>query len=57
MDSASHFKQEVASTMTELAEVLQEASDTVFTVRFHKKLTQDHVVSQMEAAAIGDFSN
>ncbi len=43
--------------MTELAEVLQEASDTVFTVRFHKKVTEEHVISQMEAAAIGDFSN
>jgi hypothetical protein len=47
MDSATHFKQEVPCTMTELAEVLQEASDTVFTVRFHKKVTEDYVVSQM----------
>jgi Mor family transcriptional regulator len=30
MDSADHFEKEVPSTMTELAEVLQGASDTIF---------------------------
>jgi len=37
MYSGDHFAKEVPSTMTELAEVLQGASDTIFKVQFHKK--------------------
>jgi len=32
MDSANHFAKEVSMNMTELAELIENASDTVFTV-------------------------
>jgi hypothetical protein len=49
MDSADHFKKEVPCTMTELAEVLQTASDTAFTVRFHKKPNEDAIAAQIKS--------
>jgi len=44
MYSADHYEKEVACTMTELAEILEGASDTVLQVQFHKKLTEESVV-------------
>jgi hypothetical protein len=38
MHSASHYKHEFPMTMTELAEKLEGAGDTVFTVNFRKKV-------------------
>jgi hypothetical protein len=37
MASASHFAKEVPMNMTGLAELLEQCSDTVFTVQFHKQ--------------------
>ncbi len=44
MDSADHYEKEVPCTMTELAEILEGASDTIFQVQFHKKPTEQSVV-------------
>ena len=57
MDSADHFEREVPMTMTELAETLQSAGDTVFTVRFHKKPTDDTIMSEIEKTPFKDFKN
>ena len=57
MDSADHFEKEVPMTMTELAETLQSAGDTVFTVRFHKKPTDDTIMSELEKTPFNDFKN
>jgi hypothetical protein len=43
MDSGSHFAKEVPMNMTELAELLEAAGDTVFTVSFRKQINADHV--------------
>ena len=47
MDSASHFEKEVPLTMTQLAELMETCGDTVFTVVFHKKLTQDSISAKL----------
>ena len=36
MVSASHFSKEVPLNMTSLAELVEQFSDTVFTIEFHK---------------------
>jgi hypothetical protein len=43
MASASHFAKEVPMNMTGLAELLEELSDTVFTVQFNKLQNKDTV--------------
>lgn len=43
MDSANHFAKEVPMNMTELAELLESAGDTCFTVNFRKQVTEDRV--------------
>ena len=47
MHSADHYEKEVFCTMTELAEILEGASDTVFQVQFHKKLTEESVIQSL----------
>ena len=41
MASATHFTKEVPMNMTALAELLENCSDTVFTVQFRKQATKD----------------
>ena len=43
MDSASHFAKEVSMNMTELAELIEAAGDTVFTISFRKQDNADNV--------------
>ena len=43
MDSAHHFKNEVPMNMTELAELLEDAGDTVFQVSFRKQVNEARV--------------
>ena len=43
MDSASHFDKEVSMNMTELAELIEAAGDTVFTISFRKQVNADNV--------------
>lgn len=44
--SAQHYDREVKTTMTELARILTECKDTVFTVCFKKKVT----IEELEAS-------
>ena len=57
MESADHFEKEVPCTMTELAEKLNEASDTVFTVLFHKKPKEDEVMDKIQNTPQNNFKN
>ncbi len=43
MDSAAHFSKEVPMNMTELAELLETAGDTAFTVSFKKQVNEERV--------------
>ncbi len=51
MDSADHFEKEVSCTMTQLAEILEGASDTVFQVQFHKKTTEQAVIQSLTSSS------
>ena len=57
MDSADHFHKEVQSTMTQLAEILQTASDSVFTVSFHRKLQADTLIEKLKDTKLEDLKN
>ena len=57
MDSADHYKKEVAMNMTGLAELLQSVQDFVFTVSFRKQPTEDAAVELIAAAKKPDFAN
>ena len=48
--SADIYSQEVKTTMTELASILTQCQDTVFTVSFKKKLTSDDLMSSLATA-------
>lgn len=47
MNSASHFGKEVPMNMTELAELLETAGDTAFTVSFKKQVNEDRVQEKL----------
>lgn len=47
MQSADHFDTEVTCSKTELARLLQTASDTVMTVVFRKKLNEEYLLRQL----------
>jgi hypothetical protein len=49
MQSADHYDQEVSCSMTELARLLQTASDTVITVAFRKKLNEEMLRKQLDS--------
>jgi hypothetical protein len=55
MQSADHYDQEVSCSMTELARLLQTASDTVMTVAFRKKLNEEMLRKQLDSFK-GSFS-
>lgn len=44
MASGTHFTKEVPMNMTALAELLENLSDTVFSVCFHKQPTVDNAI-------------
>lgn len=48
MSSASHFAKETQMNMTELAELLESAGDTCFTVNFRKQVTEDLVQDKLQ---------
>lgn len=57
MDSANHFQKEVPLNMTELAELLENAGDTAFTVSFKKKVTEESVMEKLQGATAKDLDN
>ena len=54
--SADHFTQEVSCTMTELAEILQSAGDTILKVEFKKKLDENHIFEKLQAIKAKDIN-
>lgn len=52
MDSSDHFNQEVFVTMTQLAEVITSANDSVFTVLFYKKINEQEVAEKLKSAEL-----
>jgi hypothetical protein len=48
MDSAAHYESEVPMNMTELAELLESAGDTAFTVSFRKQVNLDRVIEKLQ---------
>ena len=55
MWSATHFAKEVPMTMTELAELIEAAGDTVFSVTFRKQPTAEHAQEKLEQIKFDDL--
>lgn len=47
MWSADHYEQEVKCSMTDLSEIIEQCSDTVFSVRFRKKIDAKDIEAQL----------
>jgi hypothetical protein len=45
--SADHFEHEVQCNMTELAEILQGAKDSIFKVQFRRKIREEEIVEKL----------
>ena len=57
MHSANHFKITVPMNMTSLAELLESVGDTVFSVRFHKKLNEEQVQKRLQETKLSDLKD
>jgi hypothetical protein len=57
MYSADHFTKEVKMNMTDLAEIIQEAKDTIFTVQFKKKIDEKSIFEKFKATSEADMKN
>ena len=57
MDSAHHFKTEVPMNMTELAELLENAGDTVFQVSFRKQVNEARVQEKLEETSAKELKD
>jgi len=53
--SADHYEKEVTCTMTELAEILQSAKDTIFKVEFKKKVDDKLVLEKLQQLTAADL--
>ena len=52
--SADHYTQEVNCNMTELSQLLETASDTIFKVQFKKKVDETNILSKLQALGSSD---
>ena len=57
MASGTHFAKEVPMNMTGLAELLEQCSDTIFTVQFHKQPNKDSAKELLEATNFKDLKD
>jgi hypothetical protein len=57
MWAADHFDKEVKCTMTDLAGILESCGDTIFKVKFHKKVDEKQVLEQLEKINFSDLSD
>ena len=57
MQSATHFAKEVPMNMTQLAEILETFSDSIFSVSFHKQPTIDNVKELLEGSNFADLKD
>jgi len=51
MDSATHFEKQKPMNMTELAELIETAGDTVFSVKFNRQASEDSVLEKLKSVA------
>ena len=52
--SGDHFSQEIKTTMTELASILVQCRDTIFTVSFKKKVDVNNVETELKSSDLTD---
>ena len=57
MASGTHFAKEVPMNMTGLAELLEQCSDTLFTIEFHKQPNKDTAQELLEVASFKDLKD
>lgn len=57
MHSADHFCKEVKTNMTDIAEIMQEAKDTIFTVQFKKKLDEKTIFEKLKSTTEAELKN
>jgi hypothetical protein len=57
MASGTHFAKEVPMNMTGLAELLEQCSDTLFTIQFHKQPNKDTAQELIEATSFKDLKD
>jgi hypothetical protein len=57
MDSATHFEKQKPMNMTELAELIETASDTVFSVKFNRQASEDSVLEKLKSVAHASLKN
>ena len=57
MASATHYAKEVGTNMTGLAELLEQCSDTVFSVQFHKQPNKESAQELLEATNYKDLKD
>lgn len=55
MWSADHFEKEVKCTMSDLSELIQSCSDTIFRVQFRKKIDADSIQSKFSGKKLADL--
>ena len=55
MWSADHFEKEVKCTMSDLSELLQTCSDTIFKVQFRKKVDADTIQGKFKGLKLADL--
>lgn len=55
MWSADHFDKEVKCTMSDLSELIQSCSDTIFKVQFRKKVDADKIQSKFSGLKFADL--
>lgn len=52
--SGDHFSQEIKTSMTELASILTQCRDTIFTVSFKKKVDVNNVEAELKSSDLTD---
>jgi hypothetical protein len=57
MASATHYAKEVGLSMTDLVDVLEQCSDTVFSVQFRKQANKESAQKLLEATTIKDLKD
>jgi hypothetical protein len=55
MWSADHFEKEVKCTMSDLSELIQTCSDTIFKVQFRKKVDADNIQKKFSGFKFADL--
>jgi len=55
MWSADHFEKEVKCTMSDLSELIQSCSDTIFKVQFRKKVDADNIQRKFSGLKFADL--